>query len=456
MAHRIICSSSVVPRSWCKCRDHAWPHLLLQGLLQLVNPDPQVDVQLHGPILDKDISASTGTCLLCQSKVSRMQSRCACLPKRASQTLSRVSSLRNPRGGMWQRRRSAGQAAPVSCQPELSAGVCRGGGQDLQHCLSWRHLGRWRLHQHIPHKAARSVCSVAQLCRYPAVLDGQALCSQISISDGDSTQCASQPSGYPTLNAARSLSTSTVLKAAFCRSWIFVSSSTHSSKAASALSTRHVMESSSHLPACLLETSQVKCFCNAWSPGCNAIPWSAQSAREDGESLVKGCLDGAAGLTQGDRLEEDAVVGGDLAHLPQLGGCDGAGAHKAAQAGAVKHQRYRHVPCTRTRASDVSPVPGCVQSQLRRCHVTDLTALQAGETEPECRQHVPCMLTCCLCRPFYTLEQSWWSQSLCTTITCTKELAMNRMLKHAYGPDCDQLAALDLQTAPVKLMVPMA
>ena len=43
----------------------AWSHLLLQNLLQLVHADPQIDVQLHRPVLNKHISASTGTRLLC-------------------------------------------------------------------------------------------------------------------------------------------------------------------------------------------------------------------------------------------------------------------------------------------------------------------------------------------------------------------------------------------------------
>ena len=54
-------------------------------------------------------------------------------------------------------------------------------------------------------------------------------------------------------------------------------------------------------------------------------------------------------LTQGDRLEEDSVVGGDLAHLPELGGGDGAVADEAARAGGVKHERHRHVACVCSR-----------------------------------------------------------------------------------------------------------
>ena len=56
------------------CQHLAWPHLLLQDLLQLVHADPQIDVQLHGPILNKHVSASTSTRLLCQAKLSCMQS----------------------------------------------------------------------------------------------------------------------------------------------------------------------------------------------------------------------------------------------------------------------------------------------------------------------------------------------------------------------------------------------
>jgi len=41
--------------------------------------------------------------------------------------------------------------------------------------------------------------------------------------------------------------------------------------------------------------------------------------------------------------EADAVPGPHLPHLPKLGGGDGGGAHKAAQGGAINHERHRHV-----------------------------------------------------------------------------------------------------------------
>ena len=78
-------------------------------------------------------------------------------------------------------------------------------------------------------------------------------------------------------------------------------------------------------------------------------------------------------------LKRTLSLGGDLAHLPQLGGCDGAGAHKAAQAGAVKHERYWHVPCMRTRASDASPALGPEPSCSHSSAVCDVTWHAAGQ-----------------------------------------------------------------------------
>ena len=112
-----------------------------------------------------------------------------------------------------------------------------------------------------------------------------------------------------------------------------------------------------------------------------------------------GCLDRAAGLTQGEGLEEDAVTGGDLAHLPQLGGCDGAGADKAAQAGAVKHQRDRHVACMRTRTSGLPAAPRRVPPQASRCGATERAAAPAARGQARapaaCPLHAHLLLALC-------------------------------------------------------------
>lgn len=59
------------------------------------------------------------------------------------------------------------------------------------------------------------------------------------------------------------------------------------------------------------------------------------------------CLGTKLWRTERHGLEEDLVLGGDLAHLPELRAGDGCRAHEAAHARAVKHERHRHVTWTR-------------------------------------------------------------------------------------------------------------
>ncbi len=53
-------------------------------------------------------------------------------------------------------------------------------------------------------------------------------------------------------------------------------------------------------------------------------------------------------------LEANAIASSALAHLPQVRAGDGCWAHKASQAGSIKHQGHWHIPCSKSLRSGTS------------------------------------------------------------------------------------------------------